>query len=728
MSTAVPNIPLLSPPAATKDPVGTTLRRLVVALVLLGLLCYGIAEDEGPMTVVFLAGAAAGWLVTRLAPGWGIPRWATALVLLGILFWAIAEVMEGTPMVTAFTTFLASIVVLRLWEARRVRDEGQLIVLAVFLMIGAVLTSATFWVGLTLLMATPLVAAAALVYQIARGREDAGAGGVSVRVWRSVRRSLWRTASACTLSAGALGVALFLFVPRAEPVGGMMVRIPSPAIGRQTGFADRVDVGQGGLVSESPAVAFEMAVRREGSRAVYGSSMRTLYLRGLVLSRYERGVWTAGEPEERSRREVGSQGQAVRVGEFEPGREVIDQVISARGSARELTPMFGLSRIIMVESLRPAGEVLYRINTSTGTVLFKQQSPAPARYRVRSQVEDETPPEGIWERRTVERLGSDGLRELAAETLRAHGVEPDPAKRSVRDDIRAARLLEAFVAGRCRYDLSAPPAPLGEEPTEWFLMTTRRGWCEHFASALAVLCREVGIEARVVAGYRAGEYDTERGVYVVRESDAHAWVEVRTGERHWTTLDATPPSELARLAEERRGIRAAIARVLDTMESVWNTRVAMFDAAAQARLMGRRPGQPGWNDELVAGIRAIVRGDGGEEGEAVPATRAWAGSAAVVIVAAVLWWWLMRRRARPAWRREIPPEVAGLHADLERVLARRYGIRPAWMPPGKHAREADGEVSEAIRVIYETCFGERRPDAGEVARARRALREVAGGR
>ena len=80
----------------------------------------------------------------------------------------------------------------------------------------------------------------------------------------------------------------------------------------------------------------------------------------------------------------------------------------------------------------------------------------------------------------------------------------------------------------------------GEDPIESFLTRYRFGHCEYFASALTAMCRSVGIESRLVTGYVAIEYDEGIERYIVRESNAHAWSEVRTGPYQWTGLDPSP--------------------------------------------------------------------------------------------------------------------------------------------------------------------------------------------
>jgi hypothetical protein len=75
---------------------------------------------------------------------------------------------------------------------------------------------------------------------------------------------------------------------------------------------------------------------------------------------------------------------------------------------------------------------------------------------------------------------------------------------------------------------------------EYFLFEQRRGYCEQFSSSLAVMARSLGIPARVATGYAPGEYNPFTGLYEVRASDAHAWVEVYFPGYGWSTFDPTP--------------------------------------------------------------------------------------------------------------------------------------------------------------------------------------------
>ena len=97
--------------------------------------------------------------------------------------------------------------------------------------------------------------------------------------------------------------------------------------------------------------------------------------------------------------------------------------------------------------------------------------------------------------------------------------------------------LDFFRNNDFRYTLNPPP--LGKESIDDFLFQTRKGYCEHYASAFAFLVRAAGIPARIVAGYLGGEVNPYGKYLIVRQSDAHVWVEVYLPGKGWIRKDPT---------------------------------------------------------------------------------------------------------------------------------------------------------------------------------------------
>jgi hypothetical protein len=79
-------------------------------------------------------------------------------------------------------------------------------------------------------------------------------------------------------------------------------------------------------------------------------------------------------------------------------------------------------------------------------------------------------------------------------------------------------------------------------PIEEFLFTRKTGYCEHYATAMVLMLRSIGIPSRLVTGFLATEWNDFGNYYTVRQRDAHAWVEVYYPQSGWITMDPTPPN------------------------------------------------------------------------------------------------------------------------------------------------------------------------------------------
>ncbi len=107
-------------------------------------------------------------------------------------------------------------------------------------------------------------------------------------------------------------------------------------------------------------------------------------------------------------------------------------------------------------------------------------------------------------------------------------------------DFEKARAIELHLAYEYEYDLAAPRT-WPKELVEGFLFDTKRGYCFHFATAMVIMCRTIGLPARMAIGFTRGEArDSERDLYVVRAEDAHAWPEVYVAEGGWMSFEPTP--------------------------------------------------------------------------------------------------------------------------------------------------------------------------------------------
>lgn len=127
---------------------------------------------------------------------------------------------------------------------------------------------------------------------------------------------------------------------------------------------------------------------------------------------------------------------------------------------------------------------------------------------------------------------------LSAERVRALSLHIAGRIASPYDRVMA---LRRYLAANCVYDLEAPPVPLEvPDAVTHFIFTSRRGYCDIFASSLAIMARSVGVPARIATGFMPGEYDSQTGEYVVRDKDRHSWTEVYFPGYGWMPVEATP--------------------------------------------------------------------------------------------------------------------------------------------------------------------------------------------
>jgi hypothetical protein len=199
----------------------------------------------------------------------------------------------------------------------------------------------------------------------------------------------------------------------------------------------------------------------------------------------------------------------------------------------------------------------------------------------------------------------------------------------------AVMAVQSWLQTNTRYDLTVPREPAGVDAVDHFLFDTRRGFCEHIASAMAVLLRTQGIATRIVTGYGAGERNPFTGYYEVRYADAHAWVEVLYPRVGWVAYDPT----------------FGVPAVPDGWGNPMGADLAAFVAAQIDRVVPQ-------------GVRFAA-------GSAVRRLLAVAGGAwpvALVIVSAGIMWWIVRRRYGS--RRDPPFDtIAAAHEELIDALA-----------------------------------------------------------
>ena len=214
--------------------------------------------------------------------------------------------------------------------------------------------------------------------------------------------------------------------------------------------------------------------------------------------------------------------------------------------------------------------------------------------------------------------------------------------------------IDRYLQSGFTYSERPTPTPPERTVLDAFLTETKSGYCQHFSGAMALMLRMGGVPARVVTGFAPGGHSDRKDAWIVRDTDAHSWVEAWFDEYGWVTFDPTPPATPAR--SQIAALTAAPEESADAGSDV--------PTGSAARTGGVRPD--------LLGPQSGPGGAGAGAGAGEGGISAWWLAPPLLLAAAAGAWWLARRR----WRsRPVGGRLERLVAELEAAL-RRLG-RPA---------------------------------------------------
>jgi len=168
-----------------------------------------------------------------------------------------------------------------------------------------------------------------------------------------------------------------------------------------------------------------------------------------------------------------------------------------------------------------------------------------------------------------------------------------------------AQALERFLKTNYGYSLQLRGTPQGADPLATFLFDVREGHCEYFASAMAIMLRQLEIPARLVNGFRTGEYNRFGDAWIVRQYDAHSWVEAYFPPYGWIEFDPTPPDP----RRSSKPFLQLISQLLDAADLLWMEEIVNYTSKSQGQML-REARESVW--EYVHRLRSLGRSQTGE--------------------------------------------------------------------------------------------------------------------
>ncbi len=499
-----------------------------------------------PPWVAGTALALTGWRATLLLRRRKPPPAALRLGLAALALVAVVLSFRGLGGAEAGGAFLALASSLKALESRSPRDFRIVALLTFFLLAAVFLEQTSLPMALYASATIWIAVTAFLVADSSRSS-----------------KALVRRAGALLAAALPVAAALFLLFPR---LPGPLFRFGAPRSAAVTGLPNQLDPGAIASLAVSNAIAFR--VHFDGAAPPRAER----YFRGPVFVHYDGHQWLPGE-------------NLAGGGGFHPvGQPLHYRVLERASGTRYLFALALPSKVSTQAQLTRRDELLAPhplwVDVDFQAISYPHHymtlplSPA-------QRAADLALPRGADPR----------ARALAArwrtKTKSAAGI--------------VAKALAWFRRKPFYYTLT-PGRLTGPNPVDQFLFSTRHGFCEHYASAFAVLMRAAGIPTRVVTGYAGGTINPYDHWLVLRQSNAHAWDEVWLNGKGWTRVDPTsviPASRVESSAAEAAATSPAgnaifhlggfwrVRELWDAVNTAWAEYVAGYDASLQHRLLGR---------------------------------------------------------------------------------------------------------------------------------------------
>ena len=523
------------------------------------------------VTAAFLCCSAWRWQVEIRR--WRLPpAWLRIVLSLGCFIGVLIS-YESVSGVGPGSALLAVMAALKLMETRQRRDQFVLLFISIFLIMSSLLREQYIW-SLPYLIA-------GVVFTMMAWLRMSNSRAVNVGV-------SFRTATRLMLYAAPLTIAMWIFFPR---IATPFWAVPIDTSSGTSGLSEKMSPGDISSLSLSNAVAFR--VRFDD----YIPPPQQRYWRGLVLHRFNGRTWSGNEPniDPRAQRAIDYDGTPVSYQiTMEPTRQhwvfaldvplewSLDQTFMARQQQ--------LARIQPIDQ-----RISYRVVSHTN---FRLNVNLPAAFKswYTDLPENSNP-------RVVELARK--MREVAGS-----------------DETYIEHVLRKFNTEEFYYTLE-PPA-LGSNPVDRFIFDTRQGFCEHYASAFAVMMRAVDIPSRVVLGYQGGEMNPLGKYMIVRQADAHAWTEVWLPRRGWYRVDPTAAVAPERITVGRSGamfdgigaswgltapseLLYQIALTWDAMNAKWNEWILGYGPDNQSKFMQwLGMDDPDWRQMMLTLVAIVI--------------------------------------------------------------------------------------------------------------------------
>ena len=629
------------------------------ALVLSGLFCV-ILTREIP-AALWLCALAAHPLSILIKPRQG-GLFFNSIVILAFIYALFLFFLLQTPFLVAFTQFLIVVQAVKLFHLEKAKDYFQLAGLSLLMVLAAAgLTTQLyylFFLFLVLLFGIWFL----FLLQLKRAREQHPDLHHPPRSLTSP--SLFMGITGVALSSFIITILIFFTLPR----------ITLSVSGRErwgetsSGFSDVVDLGSVGPIRMDNRVVMRVELPQLSERPA-----SPLYWRGMSFARWDGQTWAKESTAEKLFRE--------REGRISLYREA--------GNEK------AIYQIIMLEPL--GTDVLFclhpalEIRGSFSHLLVDQGDgihlPSAPQERYNYEVYS-APQPGERHQRAAERPAEVYLQlPEKKETIVALARQIVVKARSPEQKVQS---VIAYLQGNFTYSLN-PKRDKRFLPLEDFLLHSREGYCEHFATAAAVLLRGAGVPTRLVSGFLHGEWNSLGRYFMVRQRDSHTWIEAYLPDKGWVPFDPTPAAQAKALVPTI----SSLYRYYDFLKLKWNRYIIRYSRRDQIRILLAL-------HQKVMGLRLFPHSSpfpGVREKVTRPSPYLLAAVALVACILFIAWRWKKKRHLETKRSGKLPPEIS-FYLMMLKILEKKKIPKRATETPAEFADRV-GRVETTLSPLLE---------------------------
>ena len=630
-----------------------------------------------------------GGLLRLSQQAWTGLMLAAFLFMFADLFWISGDLLP------AGIHFLVALMVQKLFTLHERKDFLHLYAISLMELLGAAALTLELWYAAVFAAYLLTAIWTLLLYHLRSEAEEARLAGVALPTHAQARqpvaitnRFFWSTNG---IAIGALCLTLLIFIVTPRIGAGFFEKNRGDLI-RMSGFSEKVDLGMVGSVKLDNTVV--MRVEFPDHK---GPLTERAYFRGASYDAYDGRSWsnTLRDRQTLARSPEGDFVVATN-GPLEADRGLRQDILV---EALDTSVLFGVP---FVESVK--GTFSTVLVDGMGDVSLPYVPAVRFQYSIRSiparlsvndrgrtQIDDS---ESIRRRFLQLPAVSQHVAELARQIVQSTAS---------RYDMVVA--VERHLKQNYEYSLDLGTA-LTTNPVEDFLFVRKTGYCDHYATAMVVLLRTLGIPSRLATGFAQGEWNDVGGYYTVRQRDAHAWVEVYFPNSGWVTFDPTPNIPLAL----PHPLVVHAGKVLDSIRLKWDRFVIRYSFRDQVMMAQgmREQGEAvraGVAVRFVAFLRwsAELRDRIAHFGQPY----GWLVAGGVILLCALAGlvfarrfrcggWWEPRRISGPT-----PQQVAALriYSRMLQLLRSRGLTKTSGMTPLEFAGKIAREWTEASQFV-----------------------------